>query len=57
MAQGKVTWFSDQKGYGFIVHHKAIQGEGYKSLAEGQAVQFEIEQGAKGPQAINVTKI
>ena len=58
MPQGTVKWFSDQKGYGFItvegggkyvfVHHSAIEGEGFKSLAEGDVVSFEIEQGAKG---------
>ena len=66
MASGTVKWFSDQKGYGFItpedgskdlfVHHTAIQGEGFKSLRDGQAVQFEVSQGPKGPQATNVTK-
>lgn len=66
MQKGKVKWFSNQKGYGFItpengkdvfVHHTAIQGEGYKTLQEGQEVEFEIVQGPKGEQASNVTKL
>lgn len=66
MARGKVKWFSNQKGYGFItpesgsdvfVHHSAIQGDGYKTLDEGQEVEFEIQDGPKGKQAVNVVKV
>ncbi|WP_427982835.1 cold-shock protein [Agarivorans sp.] len=63
MATGRVKWFDEQKGFGFIerqdgkdvfVHFRAIQSEGYKTLAEGQEVTFEVEEGPKGPQAANV---
>jgi len=66
MVRGKVKWFSNQKGYGFItpesgndvfVHFTAIQGDGYKTLEEGQEVEFEITNGPKGEQATNVSKV
>ncbi|KRL41617.1 MULTISPECIES: cold-shock protein [Lacticaseibacillus] len=66
MEQGTVKWFNAEKGYGFItrqdgsdvfVHFSAIQGDGYKTLEEGQAVSFEVEQGDRGAQAVNVNKL
>jgi cold shock protein len=64
--QGKVKWFNAEKGYGFIeteqggdvfVHFSAIQMDGYKALEEGQTVEFDIVQGARGPQAANLTRL
>ena len=66
MNKGTVKWFNNQKGFGFIsdeqgndvfVHYSGIQSDGFKSLEEGQEVEFEIFQGEKGPQAVNVTKL
>ncbi len=67
MAEGTVKWFNDGKGFGFItpdegekdcfVHYSAIQGDGFKSLAEGDRVQFEVGEGPKGPAAENVTRL
>ncbi len=64
--KGRVKWFDEKKGFGFIeredgndvfVHFRAIQGSGFKTLAEGQEVEFEVEDGQKGPQAVNVNPL
>lgn len=66
ITKGRVKWFNEKKGFGFIertgdsdvfVHFRAIQGEGFKTLNDGQDVQFEVEDGPKGPQALNVTAL
>jgi CspA family cold shock protein len=66
MAEGTVKWFNDSKGFGFIeqdngpdvfAHFSAISGDGFKSLAEGQRVSFDVVEGQKGPQASNITKV
>jgi len=66
MARGKVKWFNDQKGFGFLeqegggdvfVHYSSIKGDGFKTLAEGDEVEFDLTQGPKGPKAENVTRV
>ncbi len=67
MATGTVKWFNDQKGYGFIapdeggkdlfIHHSNIAGTGFKTLAEGAKVEFEVREGSKGPEAVNVVPV
>mgnify|MGYP003811794311 CR=1 FL=1 len=66
LAEGKVKWFNEKKGFGFIendeggdvfVHYSAIEGSGFKTLEQGQAVEFEVQQGDKGPQAVKVKRL
>jgi cold shock protein len=66
MTKGTVKWFNDKKGFGFLsqedgddvfVHHTSIQAEGFKTLKEGQEVEFEVQDGPKGPQAVNVKEV